>query len=228
MNSFFFPLRSKFIPTATAAALLFLSPLVGVAATIVVTGQIMVPTDSGASFKAGDTFSYSFTFDDTTVDTNGTTYGAQFGAGLTEFTLVRNESNTGTWDPADGTFSSTPNFSLGANGESITMQLQGSGFPQINGVDFFDVGLTFGWSGVRNFVDTGSGQTFAEMVGTSPLDFSTAGTFSAQIRDVNYEGQTLGLSVTAVPEPSTYAALAGLGALGLGLCHRRRRASAVG
>jgi hypothetical protein len=69
------------------------------------------------------------------------------------------------------------NLTVNANGEEITIQAGGSGFPTVGGLPFFDVYLAFRWisgSGtniIRDFVDTGGGQTFADMVGVSPLDF---------------------------------------------------------
>ncbi len=216
----------KPVRTVMLMALLVLSPVLGLAGTIAVSGQIVVSSDYGDSFKAGDTFNYSFSFDDQTIDSNSATHGAQFGSGVMAFALSRGDSNSGTWDPSVGVFmfDPEPNFSLNANGEGITLQLHGSGLPQINGADFLDIGLTYGWGGVRDFVDTGSGQTFAEIVGISPLDFSTASGFYAEIRDSNYEGPNLSMSVTAIPEPSTYATLVGLGALGVAFWRRRRRA----
>jgi hypothetical protein len=184
------------------------------AALIVVSGTITVNADDGASFKAGDTFGYSFTFNDATTDTNPFTYSAQFNAGVSAFSLTRGGSNAGTWDPASGTFTVSPiaNMNVNANGESITLQATGSGFPDLNGVAFRDVVLGYGFSGVYDFVDTGSGQTFAQMVGVSPLNFALASSQSAQIRDQAFPpaGPTVSASVTTapIPEPGTWATMA--------------------
>lgn len=177
---------------------------------ITVNGTITVNADNGASFKAGDSFTYSFTFNDATTDTASQTFSGQFNAGVSAFSLVRGNSNTGTWDPAGGTFTVSPlsNMNLNANSDMITLQARGSGFPDLNGVAFFDVGLSFGFSGVYDFVDTGSGQTFAQMVGASPLDFTLASSPFAEIRNTNYESPSLSASVT-VPEPSTIVSLGG-------------------
>lgn len=178
---------------------------------ITVTGTITVTADDGDSFKTGDTFTYGFTFNDDTIDTDSQTYNAQFKDGVSAFSLTRSVSNTGTWDPASGTFDVSPfgNMSVGANSDSITLQARGSGFPDINGVAFFDVGLTFSFAGVYDFVDTGSGQTFAQMVGVSPLNFAMASSQFAEIRDTNFQSPALSASVTApIPEPGTWAAMA--------------------
>ena len=180
---------------------------------ITVTGTITVTADDGDSFKTGDTFIYGFTFNDATIDTDIQTYNAQFKDGVSAFSLTRGGSNTGTWDPASGTFTVSPiaNMNVNANGEFITLQATGSGFPDLNGVAFRDVVLSYGFSGVYDFVDTGSGQTFAQMVGVSPLNFALASSQSAEIRNMAFppEGPLLSASVTApIPEPGTWASMA--------------------
>jgi hypothetical protein len=210
-----------------AAALLGLLAVPAHGAIITVGGLITVTADDGASFKTGDTFTYSFTFDDQTVDTATETFNARFNAGVSAFSLSRGGANVGTWDPAAGTFTVAPvmNFIAGANSNAVTIQATGSNFPAINGQPFFDVGLTFSFNGVQDFVDTGSGQTFAQVVGVSPLDFATASSRSAEIRNNNFVSPTLTMTVAPVPEPSTYAmALAGLACGGYSMFRRRKRA----
>lgn len=189
-------------------------PESGSAELITVTGTLTVDADDGASFKAGDTFVYSFTFNDATTDTSSSTFNAQFNAGVSAFSLTRGGSNAGTWDPASGTFTVSPlsNMSVNANGDSVTLQARGSGFPAINGVAFFDVGLSFSFSGVYDFVDTGSGQTFAQLVGVSPLNFALAPFQNAEIRNTDFLGPSLSASVT-VPEPATVVSLGGAAVL---------------
>ena len=117
------------------------------------------------------------------------------------------------------------NFIAGANSDAVTIQADGSGFPVMNGQPFFDVGLTFRFSGIRDFVDTGSGQTFAQVVGVSPLDFATASSTFAEIRNTNFASPALTMTVAPVPEPSTWVmGAAGLACAGWGAFHRRKRA----
>ena len=214
-----------FVVAGLAVGAMGFPPDVARGATITVGGLITVTADDGASFKTGDTFTYSFTFDDQTVDTASDTFNAQFNAGVSAFSLSRGVSNVGTWDPAAGTFAVAPvmNFIAGANSDSVTIQANGSGFPAINGQPFFDIGLTFSFSGVQDFVDTGSGQTFAQVVGVSPLDFATASSTFAEIRNSNFVSPAL--TMTVVPEPSTYCmALAGIACGGYSMWRRRKRA----
>ena len=209
-----------------AATCLFLGSTLSHAASISVSGQLTVSANYGSEFKTGDTFNFSFTLIDTTTDSRSETFVGQFSPGVSGFSLVSGSGNTGTWNPSTGVFAPVHNFVTGANSDSITLQVGGSGFPQIGGINFLDVGLTFAWtSSIRDFVDTGSGQTFAEQVGTSGLDFSTANSFSAQLRNASFAGPQMTMSVTgaptAVPEPTSYAA--GPLALLCAILYRRRR-----
>ena len=68
-----------------ATALLGLLSVPAHGAIITVGGLISVTADDGASFKTGDTFTYSFTFDDQTVDTATETSNARFNAGVSAF-----------------------------------------------------------------------------------------------------------------------------------------------
>ena len=209
-----------------SAACLFLVPTLSHAASISVSGQLTVSANYGSEFVTGDTFNFSFTLDDTTTDSRFETFAGQFSPGVSGFSLVKG-SGAGTWNPSTGVFAAVNNFATNANGESVTLQVGGSGFPQIGGSNFLDVGLTFAWtSSVRDFVDTGSGQTFAEQVGTSGLDFSTANSyFYAELRNASFAGPQMTMSVTgaptAVPEPTSYAA--GPLALLCAILYRRRR-----
>ena len=213
-----------------AAALLGSLAVPAHGAIITVDGLITVTADDGASFKNGDTFTYSFTFDDQTTDTATETYSARFNAAVSAFSLSRGGANVGTWDPAAGTFAVAPvfNFVAGANSDSVTIQATGSNFPAINGQPFFDVNLSFNFGGVRDFVDTGSGQTFAQVVGVSPLDFATASSTFAEIRDgINYGSPVLSMTVgvpSSVPEidPNSLGSVLALVLGSLGLLERRR------
>jgi hypothetical protein len=216
---------SKFPATSVltiAAISLFLLSARTHAALIAVSGQLIVSGNYVTEFIAGDTFNFTFTLNDTTTDSNTATFTGQFAPGVSGFSLVRGSGNTGTWDPASGAFAAVHNFVTNANGESVTLQVSGSGFPQLGGQNFLDLGLSFSWDRlVRDFVDTGSGQTFAEQAGTSGLDFSTANSFFPELRNASFDGPTMTMSVNPVPEPSSYAVVAGtlLGAI----FYRRRR-----
>jgi hypothetical protein len=203
----------------------WLAPSPASAATISVAGLITVTGDYGASFKTGDTFSYSFTFDDQAVDTESQTFVARFNAAVSAFSLTAGGGNVGTWNPGAGTFSVSPvmNYAVNANSDQVSLQVNGTVIPDINGQPFFDVGLTFGFGGVQNFVDTGAGQTFAQLVGVSPLDFATSTFAFPEIRDDQFQGPAITATVTPVPEPaSAVLALAGLACGGWSLFLRRR------
>jgi len=109
-----------------------------------------------------------------------------------------------------------------ANGNSVTLQATGTGFPAINNIAWLDVVLSYGMStNVVDFVDTGSGQTFAEMAGVSPLNFAMASSQRAEIRDTNFA--TPSLTPSAVPESSTYGLLVLAGLFGPAVWFHRRR-----
>jgi hypothetical protein len=217
-------LHPRWLPLA-AACLLGASS--ASAALITVSGSLTATSAAGSDIAVGDVFDFSFTFNDATVDSDVQTYNAQFGSGVSAVSLQR-RGGAGTWNPTSGTFT-TINFVVGANSDSITLQARGTGFPSINGIAFFDLGLTFDWqSSTRNFVDTGSGQTFAQVVGVSPLSFATADSLSAEIRNTSYSSPGFTLTVNAsgggasVPEGAVFAPLAlGLGALLAGRGRRR-------
>lgn len=224
--------RSFHRPLALWAAALVLAPALTAplgAAIITVSGSLTATTASGGgSINVGDVFDYSFTFNDATTDSNNATSNAQFGPGVSAVSLQRRGGNTGSWNPSGGTFTSI-NFVINANGDGITLQAQGSGFPNINGVGFFDLGLSFAWrTATRDFVDTGLGQTFAQVAGTSPLNFATADSYvSAEIRNTSYASPSFTMTVNggggaSVPEGSALVPFAlALGACGVVRFRRR-------
>jgi hypothetical protein len=233
MKSKLVPVRPSQRPLALLAAALVLAPALTAplgAAIITVSGSLTATSASGGgSINIGDVFDYSFTFNDATTDSNNATFNAQFGPGVTSVSLQRRGGNTGSWNPSGGTFPSI-NFVVNANSESVTLQAQGAGFPTIDGVGFFDLDLNFAWRNVtRNFVDTGLGQTFAQVVGTSPLNFATADSYLfGEIRNANYASPSFTMTVNgggggaSVPEGAVFAPLAlGLGALLAGRGRRR-------
>lgn len=231
MKSKLVPVRPSQRPLALLAAALVLAPALTAplgAAIITVSGSLTATSASGGgSINAGDIFDYSFTFDDATTDSNNAMSNAQFGPGVTSVSLQRRVGNTGSWNPSGGTFTSI-NFVINANGESITLQAQGTGFPNIDGLGFFDLDLSFAWrTETRDFVYNGASESFAQVVGTSPLNFATAQYLFGEIRNSNYSSPSFTMTVNgggggaSVPEGAVFAPLVlGLGAL---LAGRGRR-----
>ena len=113
-----------------SAACLFLVPALSHAASISVSGQLTVSANYGSEFVTGDTFNFSFTLIDTFTDSDPQTNNGQFSPGVSGFSLVKG-SGAGTWNPSTGVFAAVHNFATNASGDSVTLQVGGSGFPQI-------------------------------------------------------------------------------------------------
>lgn len=199
------------LSTILATAMLLGNQVQSSAAHITVNGTMTANANQG-SILSGDRFNYSFTFDDQTIDQSAETYKGLFNSAVSAFSLTRQASNLGTWDPAPVVFSVSPvtSFAVNANAENIALQVNGFGSTNVGVGPFHSIYLSYNWvtisGGVtnvaRNFIDTGSGQTFAEIVGESPLNFTLIGPTSyGQINGGPiFRLEQTGVTV-AVPEP---------------------------
>jgi hypothetical protein len=85
--------------------------------------------------------------------------------------------------------------------------------------NFIDLGLVPGSYDLITFGSL-SGLTLSNLaLGTTPLGFT--GNFAIDADSVSFV-----VTATAIPEPSTYALLIGLGVFGI-ICYRRRRLAAA-
>lgn len=122
-------------------------------------------------------------------------------------------------DPLNGSLAGIDHTSLSIWGTGID-----------RGTDAFGSGplsITIGGSGVNNTFIAGQTYTvemdFINIIGgTLPTTISGGALDGAAYAGVY--GRTVSFQIQAVPEPSTYAALAGAAALGLAFWHRRRKA----
>lgn len=122
---------------------------------------------------------------------------------------------------------SAPTYSRNGGASNLSLATLGSGMLGAGGSNFIvptDVWV-YGPALTGNMV---SGDTFTLAAGTFTFANYTGvvpsnGLYSTFLADTN--GLNLGAG-SAIPEPSTYAAIAGAGALGLALWHRRRRVTA--
>jgi autotransporter-associated beta strand protein len=117
-------------------------------------------------------------------------------------------------------------FTLGASG--VNNSVSGAGAATFDGTFFIDRSAFIGETGSWNLVDVNTlTETFGGSFALRFLDdatlFTNSGGGSYTFGD-NWSFSTLTGTLTAVPEPSTFAALAGLGALGFAAQRRRRRA----
>lgn len=133
---------------------------------------------------------------------------------------------------------STSGYTLALAGKTLTVSQPLA----LAGATTFDFGpgtshATFGaststWTGsitITNFV-TGSSQlkfgaSGAGLSGTNLNLITFAGFTNGGAAQIDSNGNVTPTGVSAIPEPSTYAALASLGALGLALSRRRRRSA---
>lgn len=196
----------EILATLLTSAVFLMTQVQSRAAHITVNGTMTAPANLG-----GDRFNYSFTFDDQAIDQSPETYNGLFSSAVSAFSLTRQASNLGTWDPSSLVFAVSPvhNFTINANSENLTLQVRGNGMTNALGAYPVDIYLSYKWIVVgggtnvtHDFVDTGSGQTFAEIVGESPLNFAAIGPLSyGQIGGgAFFKLEQTGMTV-AIPEP---------------------------
>ncbi|GAA5482748.1 hypothetical protein Hsar01_01971 [Haloferula sargassicola] len=195
------------------------------AATYLVTGSFSMAQSSlnAGAIVTGDVFHYQFTVDGGSVDDNPSTLYAHFTPAITAFSMTRDPGNTGTWDPASGTFSLRNGGEIYADFGSMRFIADGDGMPtlEVTSMSPFDPTeftsrVTFNPNFNLSFTDTGSGQTFEQMFGALTPSAITP-YFAAG--DMQLATQSLTFSTTVVPEPTALS----LAALGATLVLRRRR-----
>ena len=134
------------------------------AATITWDVVLTIDASEVAEISVDDKYLISFTFDDSAVDENTSTFGGRFPDALQSYSISRDPDNAGTWDPALGIPDlDQDNFVTNANGDNLTIQMRGTGFPSASPGEFRDVGISFAFS--VDIVDTGSGQTLSQLLG---------------------------------------------------------------
>jgi len=125
-------------------------------------------------------------------------------------------------DPLNGSFATVDHMALSIWGTNIDL---GTGAFN-NATQSFTIP---GTAGVNNTFIAGQTYTvemeFVNIVGGTNLTAISGGALDGALQGGIY-GRTTSFTIQAIPEPSTYAAFAGLGALGLAFWRRRRQLTA--
>ena len=164
-------------------------------------------TEMPGEIDVGDLFDFTLTYDDASIDEEVSPGAGNFPTGLTAFTLTRRPTNTGTWDPAVGSFALPGRAQTQETSSRFRFQPGGTGFDTLNGSDFDIVDLLLQPVAIN---DTGLGQTIAEQLG-GPLsgDLADFTDPSMNIFSVNFD-RADGEVIDFVPEPGSISLLAGL------------------
>lgn len=155
-------------------------------------------TEMPGEIDVGDLFDFTLTYDDASIDEEVSPFAGNFPTGLTAFTLTRRPSNTGTWDPAVGSFALPGRVQTQETQSRFRFQPGGTGFDTLNGSDFDLVDLLLQPVAIN---DTGLGQTIAEQLG-GPLsgDLADFTDPSMNIFSVNFDradGEVIAFVLTA-------------------------------
>ena len=164
-------------------------------------GSVKITSSAFPSdISIGDVFTFSFSYDDSVQDTNGSVTAGGFNGALRSFTLERDPRNTGVWDPAGGRFALSDLLTF-ANLQLVIFPVgsgpTGGGFPPLGGSRFNALDLRF--SGV-DITDGGSGTTLAQQLG-GPFPSSLAA-FSSTSFDIQGNGFASGVITSfSGPQP---------------------------
>ena len=132
------------------------------------------------------------------------------------------------WGLWNGTsdYTRTPSFLNIGDNTDVTVRATFDGTSKLLSFDYATDGATFLSTGVSYDLDGAQAGITAPLnngMGLALVGFSNGGAGAIAAGDMYYDN----LSVSAIPEPSTYAALAGLGALGLAFWRRRQARAAA-
>jgi hypothetical protein len=126
------------------------------------------------AIAVGDRYVVQFELDDTTVDTNSSTISGFFPGLVSSFGASAAADNTGSWTPS-GTFDLGVEATFSTSSSAIdyvNFRVPGSGFPN-GGENLVFVDFDLVWDGPSDFADSGSGQSFADVLG-APFDLPPA------------------------------------------------------
>ncbi len=211
------------------------------------------PTANSLGYVTTQTYNFTFTLNTATnAGTSGGAASSDYYDWYDEFTFhpavwtnVVGDGLAGAWqnpasaiaDNASHLIATTPNSTFvsphipGASGGS---------FQLFAGADQTNIGLTATGKSVKSIYFDGdfTGLNFSNITGTLPDPnsyfanhlgtYATSQTFTGWIRTTDFDNafftiNSLTIATSAVPEPSTYAAIAGAAMLGLAVWRRRRR-----
>jgi hypothetical protein len=114
-----------------------------------ISGTAEATSSVGTSIVAGDTFTFTVTLDldsGATAPPPGAT-GNFFNNAVDAFALTAGSSNIGTWSPTGVNWEISPvnNLNSNPNSETLTLQVRAPNAPDIDGVAFFDLGISLSW-----------------------------------------------------------------------------------
>jgi len=164
-------------------------------------GTFEINTSPISEIVSGDTFAFTFTYDDAITDNSVITNHGSFSGALTAFSLTAEAGNAGTWDPSGGIF--TLPGSVTTSAARVIFLALGTGFPHLNMTGTFS-NAQLSFNGIP-ITDTGGGQTLADQLG-GPLsgDLSTFTSTEGAIAIFFGPRATGSLtSFSAVPVPTT-------------------------
>lgn len=154
----------------------------------------------------------------TTTNGSNTYFGAYLSNDATNGNRLMIE--WGLWNGSTD-FNRTPSFLNISDNQDVTVRATFDGTTKVLAWDYSTDGATFLSTGVSYDLDGAqNGLTAPNLdgIGLNLVGFSNGATGAITSGQMYFDN----LSVSAIPEPSTYAAFAGLGALGLALWRRRQ------
>lgn len=208
---------------AAACVLLGVAPARAALVDVALEVEVVAVDPGLAGIAVGDRYGLELTIDDQVLDTDPSAGAGRFPSLVTAFSASAGGGNVGTWDPGAGVYSAaSSNFVTNALGNSVTLQIRGTAFPDA-GLPFFDFDLDFDWpSGIA---DSGLGDSFATHMGVDPGTLELAGApFFGSIRF--QDGEDYLTATIAAPEPAG-AAIGGAQLLALTLTVAVRRRARV-
>jgi hypothetical protein len=132
----------------------------------------------------------------------------------------------GLWNTTTSDYTRTSTFVNIGDTSDVTVRAMFDGSTKILSFDYSLNGATFTSTSVGYDLDGSQAGLTAPLndgLGLALVGFSNNGAGAITAGQMYYDN----LSVSAIPEPSTYAALAGLGALGLAIWRRRQSKNAA-
>ena len=167
--------------------------------TVQVSGSAQATSSLGTSIVSGDTFDFRFTIDlDSTATATLGDFGNQFNNAVDTFALTAGSGNVGTWSPTGVNWQISPihNLATNRNSETMTLQVRASNAPDINGVAFFDLGISLTWNGsVVDIQQVPTGTSLGTALGTLSPDVSAA-LYGFELRNASFSSATFSASPT--------------------------------